>query len=267
MNVTETRRNPLSTDIRPMYSVHTVGLYIIISSPDIGIDIIWDKNTRVTVILDKKLETKVCGLCGNFDDNMINDLETRALALVTSELEFGNSWKTHSQPCADAVNDTFICKNDYCATLAERRCQILLSDSFKDCHPKVDPHSYYAACVRESCSCDFQGKFLGFCTAVASYAEACSEHSVCISWRTPDLCPVFCDYYNEKDECTWHYQACGPVKTCGKPFPLTGKLEGNCRCALHSHLKSFHVFQQFAHRNMTYFYREICLAENPLMFF
>ncbi|XP_072556201.1 mucin-6-like [Paramormyrops kingsleyae] len=260
MNVTETRRNPLSTDIRSMYSVHTVGLYIIISSPDIGIDIIWDKNTRVTVILDKKLEacnsvfcsyifvhtncvfaarfltfnigyflqtnTKVCGLCGNFDDNMINDLETRALALVTSELEFGNSWKTHSQPCADAVNDTFICKNDYCATLAERRCQILLSDSFKDCHPKVDPHSYYAACVRESCSCDFQGKFLGFCTAVASYAEACSEHSVCISWRTPDLCPVFCDYYNEKDECTWHYQACGPVKTCGKPFPFTGKLEG-----------------------------------------
>lgn len=53
---------------------------------------------------------------------------------------------------------------------------------------QVDPEPYYQACVQESCSCEFEGKFLGFCTAVAAYAEACSEKDVCVSWRTPDLC-------------------------------------------------------------------------------
>lgn len=52
----------------------------------------------------------------------------------------------------------------------------------------MDPEPYYHACVQESCSCEFEGKFLGFCTAVAAYAEACSEKDVCVSWRTPDLC-------------------------------------------------------------------------------
>ena len=56
------------------------------------------------------------------------------------------------------------------------------------CAPQVDPEPYYEACVQESCSCEFEGKFLGFCTAVAAYAEACNSHDVCVRWRTPDLC-------------------------------------------------------------------------------
>lgn len=56
------------------------------------------------------------------------------------------------------------------------------------CNPQVDPEPYYHACVQESCSCEFEGKFLGFCTAVAAYAEACSDQDVCVNWRTPDLC-------------------------------------------------------------------------------
>lgn len=55
-------------------------------------------------------------------------------------------------------------------------------------NPQVDPEPYYHACVQESCSCEFEGKFLGFCTAVAAYAEACSDQDVCVNWRTPDLC-------------------------------------------------------------------------------
>ncbi|MEQ2194825.1 hypothetical protein XENOCAPTIV_003582, partial [Xenoophorus captivus] len=52
----------------------------------------------------------------------------------------------------------------------------------------VDPEPYYHACVQESCSCEFEGKFLGYCTAVVAYAEACSDQDVCINWQTPDLC-------------------------------------------------------------------------------
>ncbi|XP_055509558.1 mucin-19-like [Leucoraja erinacea] len=85
-----------------------------------------------------------------------------------------------------------------------------------DKHWKVDPNPYYEACLQEACACDKEGKYLGFCTAVAVYAEACNKAGVCIRWRTPERCPVYCDYYNDDNECSWHYKPCGTLtaKTC-----------------------------------------------------
>ncbi|XP_062299707.1 mucin-2-like [Scomber scombrus] len=211
----------------PLYTTHTVGLYIIISVPSRGITLIWDKHTRITIQLSADWRNRVCGLCGNFDSNEMNDLQISGSAVVSSPLAFGNSWKATSLPCSDVTTEIFPCeRNSYCLAWAQRRCMILTGDTFKDCHLKVDPEPYYHACVQESCSCQFEGKFLGFCTAVAAYAEACSEHDVCVKWRTPDLCPVYCDFYNEQGQCSWHYEACGEIQTCGKGYHFTYKLEG-----------------------------------------
>ncbi|XP_034434995.1 mucin-2-like [Hippoglossus hippoglossus] len=209
------------------YTTHTVGLYIVISVPSRGITLIWDKHTRITVELHPNWRNRVCGLCGNFDSSEMNDLQISGSAVVSSPLAFGNNWKATSPPCSDVTTEIFPCeRNSYCSAWAQRRCMIITADTFKDCHLKVDPEPYYHACVQESCSCEFEGKFLGFCTAVAAYAEACSEQDVCVKWRTPDLCPVYCDYYNEQGQCSWHYEACGEVLTCGKGHYFTDKLEG-----------------------------------------
>ncbi|XP_047194625.1 mucin-19 [Hippoglossus stenolepis] len=209
------------------YTTHTVGLYIVISVPSQGITLIWDKHTRITVELHPNWRNRVCGLCGNFDSSEMNDLQISDSAVVSSPLAFGNNWKATSPPCSDVTTEIFPCeRNSYCSAWAQRRCMIITADTFKDCHLKVDPEPYYHACVQESCSCEFEGKFLGFCTAVAAYAEACSEQDVCVKWRTPDLCPVYCDYYNEQGQCSWHYEACGEVLTCGKGHYFTDKLEG-----------------------------------------
>ncbi|XP_051746853.1 mucin-2 [Ctenopharyngodon idella] len=211
----------------PLYSLQTVGLYIIIIAPRLGITVIWDKHTRVTIQLEPQWRGRVLGLCGNFDGKVTNDLLTSSSSEVFSVLDFGNSWKTAAPPCSDVTHEIFPCeRHSYCAAWAQRRCMILRSDTFKDCHLKVDPEPYYQACVLESCSCEFEGKFLGFCTAVSAYAEACSAKDVCINWRSPDLCPVYCDYYNDVGQSTWHYNPCGQVKTCGTNKHFTGKLEG-----------------------------------------
>uniref|UniRef100_A0A3P8WB74 Mucin-19-like n=1 Tax=Cynoglossus semilaevis TaxID=244447 RepID=A0A3P8WB74_CYNSE len=210
-----------------LYATRTVGLYIIVSVPSKGITLIWDKHTRITVELQPNWRSRVCGLCGNFDSSAMNDLRTSGSAVLSSPMVFGNSWKAATPPCSDVTTEMFPCKrNSYCAAWAQRRCMIITSDTFKDCHLKVDPEPYYQACVQESCSCEFEGKFLGFCTAVAAYAEACSDQGVCVNWRTPAQCPVYCDYYNQQGQCTWHYQACGEVLTCGKDDYFTHKLEG-----------------------------------------
>ncbi|XP_056605024.1 mucin-2-like [Triplophysa dalaica] len=229
MKVTETYLSAGTQSMltEPLYSVHIVGLYIIISIPLLGLTVIWDKHTRLTIQLESQWRGRVLGLCGNFDGRVTNDLLTSSSSEVFSVMEFGNSWKTAAPPCLDVTTEMFPCeRHSYCAAWAQRRCMILRSDTFNDCHLKVDPEPYYQACVFESCSCEFEGKFLGFCTAVAAYAEACSAKDICINWRTPDLCPVYCDYYNEEDQCTWHYNSCGQVQTCGTNNRFTGKLEG-----------------------------------------
>ncbi|XP_078275571.1 mucin-5AC-like [Rhinoraja longicauda] len=194
------------------YSFHTVGLYLILSFSN-GIIAIWDRHTRFSITLDPRWKNEVCGLCGNFNDDVADDLKTKGNSLVTNAVKFGNSWKS-SLTCSDILNQTFPCdRNPYCLAWAQRRCSILKDVVFQNCHKKVDPVPYFDACVEEACACDMEGKYLGFCTAVAVYAEACNKAGVCINWRTPDLCPVYCDYYNTPGECSWHYHPCGTIKT------------------------------------------------------
>lgn len=42
--------------------------------------------------------------------------------------------------------------------------------------------------MTDACACDTGGDCECFCTAVAAYAQACSEFGVCVSWRTPSVC-------------------------------------------------------------------------------
>ncbi|KAM9328384.1 mucin-19 [Pholidichthys leucotaenia] len=151
-------------------------------------------------------------------------LDLKVEILETSPMDFGNNWKAATPPCSDVTTEIFPCdRNSYCSAWAQRRCMILKGDTFKECHLRVDPNPYYQACLLESCSCEFEGKFLGYCTAVAAYAEACSDQNICINWRTPELCPIYCDYYNKPGQNIWHYNACGKMQTCGNY--ITHRLE------------------------------------------
>ena len=53
---------------------------------------------------------------------------------------------------------------------------------------QVNPIPFYDNCVKDSCACDRGGDCECFCTAVAAYAQACNEASVCVAWRTPEIC-------------------------------------------------------------------------------
>uniref|UniRef100_A0A3Q0T6V3 VWFD domain-containing protein n=1 Tax=Amphilophus citrinellus TaxID=61819 RepID=A0A3Q0T6V3_AMPCI len=174
MKVTSNMEQGWALQENLLYSVDTVGLYIIVSVPSSGITLIWDKHTRLTIKLHENWRNKVCGLCGDFDSSEMNDLQISGSAVESSPMVFGNSWKASTPPCSDVTSDIFPCdRNSYCSAWAQRRCMIIKGD--------VDPNPYYQACLLESCSCEFEGKFLGFCTAVAAYAEACSDQDVCIN--------------------------------------------------------------------------------------
>ncbi|XP_065813198.1 mucin-2 isoform X2 [Labrus bergylta] len=200
------------------YKIRTVGLYLVVESA-IGLTVIWDRKTTVRTLLDPKHSGEVCGLCGDFNGDGQNDFTTQGQLTVSNVLEFANSWKVSSS-CPDV--DTNV---DSCGARPNRHhwakmmCSIITGETFKNCHNKVAPRPFYENCVKDSCACDSGGDCECFCTAVAAYAQACNEADVCVAWRTPEICPVFCDYYNSPDDCKWHYNPCHTpcYKTCLNP--------------------------------------------------
>ncbi|KAG9335902.1 hypothetical protein JZ751_003559, partial [Albula glossodonta] len=220
-------------DMAPQYTVHTIGLHTVISVPSLDVSLIWDKHTRLSIILGERWKNKVCGLCGNYNNNEKDDLQIQGSMEKAGVLPAANSWKMPTPSCSDVVEEQFPCERfSYCSHWAERRCMILSSDIFKDCHTKVDYTPYFRACLKETCACNRGGPFQGFCIAVAAYAEACCEEGVSVKWRTPERCPVYCDYYNKQNQDssdpTWHYEPCGnpEIKTCGENKYCARKLEG-----------------------------------------
>uniref|UniRef100_A0A6I8SGM7 VWFD domain-containing protein n=1 Tax=Xenopus tropicalis TaxID=8364 RepID=A0A6I8SGM7_XENTR len=163
---------------------------------------------------------KVCGLCGNFDDKSSNDLLTRNMLEVSNVREFANSWKFKGN-CPDEEKEINACsQNPYRRAWAEKRCYRIKSEVFQDCHSKVDPIPFYEACVNDVCSCDTGGDCESFCTAVSAYAQECNKAGSCIHWRTPDICPIFCDNYHTEDE--WQYKPCGndEMPTCNSIYNM-----------------------------------------------
>ncbi|XP_015271238.1 PREDICTED: mucin-5AC-like, partial [Gekko japonicus] len=200
------------------YRIRSMGIYLVIETIN-GMILLWDKKTSIFIKMSPDFKGQVCGLCGNYDGNGMNDFTTRSQSVVGDVLEFGNSWKV-SPTCPDAKCTKDPCtKNPYRKSWSQKQCSIITSKVFAACHSQVEPTKYYEACVIDACACDTGGDCECFCTAVAAYAQACSEFGVCISWRTPSICPMFCDYYNAERECDWHYKPCGApcMKTCRNP--------------------------------------------------
>ncbi|XP_037993992.1 LOW QUALITY PROTEIN: mucin-5AC-like [Motacilla alba alba] len=200
------------------YTVRYMGMYLVIETKS-GLILMWDKKTSIFIKLSPAFKGQVCGLCGNYDGNSVNDFTTRSQSVVENVLEFGNSWKV-SSTCPDASSVKDPCStNPYRKSWSEKQCSIINSNVFAACHSQVEPAKYYQACVTDACACDTGGDCDCFCTAVAAYAQACSEVGVCVAWRSPTICPLFCDYYNQQGECEWHYKPCGAscMKTCKNP--------------------------------------------------
>ncbi|XP_062974478.1 mucin-5B-like [Elgaria multicarinata webbii] len=207
-------------DIEKHYNIYLMGIYIIIETFH-GITFLWDEKTTVIVQVAPSFQGRICGLCGDFDNSANNDYTTRGQTLEMQAQAFGGSWKVTTS-CSDTK------KTDLCASqpsklvLGQKRCSIIKSDVFGACHSKISPTPYYESCVSDFCGCDNVRDCEFFCTAVAAYSRSCSRAGICIDWRSPGNCPVFCDCYNPPHKREWHYKPCGEpcLRTCRNP---TGK--------------------------------------------
>ncbi|XP_030222027.1 mucin-5B-like [Gadus morhua] len=200
------------------YQVHSIGIYLVIEAKN-GLILIWNKKTTLMIKLNPSYKGQLCGLCGNYDGSVKNDFTTRNHEVVAEAVQFGNSWKV-SPTCPDVDAIKRPCQlYSHRQAWALKHCSIIDSEVFAACHSQVDPTNYYDACVKDTCACNSGGDCECFCSAVEAYAAACNRAGACVRWRTPSICPLFCDFYNPIGECEWHYEPCGDtcLKTCKNP--------------------------------------------------
>ncbi|XP_072911798.1 IgGFc-binding protein-like [Hemitrygon akajei] len=131
----------------------------------------------------------LCGLCGNFNGNPDDDLQTPAGTVLSNTQEFGASWKVADgdPACGNPCDDQRMKKYEdpqFCGLMS------LPTGPFSECLAKVDPTHYVSQCVHDVCPTEDQALF---CQALEVYAEACQREGVSLAnWRNVAKCPVLC---------------------------------------------------------------------------
>lgn len=79
------------------------------------------------------------------------------------------------------------------------------------CNAVVDPLPYIAACQYDTCKSS--DPLTAACPSFESYARECARYQVCLTWRSPEMCPIECPSGMEHQQCGSGCQSvCGQSK-------------------------------------------------------
>ncbi|PAA71037.1 hypothetical protein BOX15_Mlig009912g1 [Macrostomum lignano] len=179
-------------------------LYTQVVSDVLGLRILWDRKTRVLIYLRKDYRRQVSGLCGNYDGNAGNDFTFNNLPMASVD-EWAEKYRTGAESCPaeDGSRNSNgwrdICEqNPGRKTWSELTCGVIKNPNgpFKDCLLALDDdtvQTFYENCIFDACGCDSGGDCECVCSAMAGFADHCSDVGVHVKWRSMDNCPLMCD--------------------------------------------------------------------------
>ncbi|XP_071945680.1 von Willebrand factor-like [Antedon mediterranea] len=181
---------------KPVYHTTKVTL-------DIGIEILFDEQTRVQVFANNDLIDATCGLCGTFNNNIDDEFLTPSGVVETDLDLFWFNWLVDLW-CSPSFTPVVAACVAYetMQPLADDLCADLVHSlgPFSACHSKVNPDPYYAACQSDVCSCAEGANC--HCNIYSQYAADCSANMVTVSWRpTTKGCSLVCPVGTQYSEC------------------------------------------------------------------
>ncbi|KAM5132323.1 IgGFc-binding protein-like [Mantella aurantiaca] len=172
----------------------------------------YDWNHYLWMELTRRYAGKMCGMCGNYNQNSADDFFTPSGTQAADAIALGTSW---------AIEDGTLCWHDcrgpclICPPTAAQQyktdnfCGVISKSNgpFSGCHSVLDPKMYMENCVFDVCVNSGYKQIA--CQAVSAYAEACQRAGVQIGpWRDAAGCPLPCP-------------ADTTYKSCGRACPAT----------------------------------------------
>lgn len=148
------------------------------------IEIFWDGLYRVAVTVDRLWKNKLCGLCGNYNNDLSDDFRMSNGNFASVVNEFASSWLfSNTSLSCDMTPFSNSCEAIDIAN-ARARCSELLNSVFNVCNNAVDPVPYVNDCIFDYCSCNKTDREDCYCNSLATYAAACAANRIVIpKWR------------------------------------------------------------------------------------
>uniref|UniRef100_A0A8C4XFL6 Si:dkey-65b12.6 n=1 Tax=Erpetoichthys calabaricus TaxID=27687 RepID=A0A8C4XFL6_ERPCA len=182
----------------------------------IGLHVLFDWDNNVFLTIPSTYFKSVEGLCGNYNENMNDDLKSVDGSTALSIVDFVSSWKvedddlfcqndcTGSCPvCYDSLQRKYS-SEDYCGLMGKKE------GPFENCHLMFQPKMYVSNCIYDMCVNNGYMAFL--CQAMKTYAETCQKAGAkVLEWRSLTNCSMDCPFNS-------HYELCGNAcpASCGK---------------------------------------------------
>uniref|UniRef100_A0A3Q2YAJ3 IgGFc-binding protein-like n=2 Tax=Hippocampus comes TaxID=109280 RepID=A0A3Q2YAJ3_HIPCM len=230
IEVDGTKRNmPFSANGTTL--VFSMGLHIYVYSTFFFLSI--SKEGIVVINLSSKYADATCGLCGNFNSDLADDLTVNSTWEHLTPEQFGRAWRLgQNRGCVEG------CLGGSCPNCSSEAlhpfsdpvaCGKILevNGPFRHCHSKVDPSSFYKSCVSDLCLYgDVQP---AVCRSLAEYADVCLHHKALVyAWRSSEFC------YDACPSSTSYNMSNSPVDICLDWLNLTiqvpPNIGENCLC-------------------------------------
>lgn len=132
---------------------------------DIGLTVQWNSLTIVRVSVAGTYHGKLCGLCGNFNDDPTDDV-----------------WKTEPE-CLPPPTSLFC---EHKSAIKNKcfidKCRYMKLAPFAKCNSVVDPSQFIKDCQYDACKCDDPMDCV--CNSFAAYSQQCSNKNIVLQWRS-----------------------------------------------------------------------------------
>ncbi|XP_069497230.1 IgGFc-binding protein-like [Ambystoma mexicanum] len=199
---------------------------------DFGLVVVFDWDSIFSVTLPSTYIGAVFGLCGNYNQRINDDLTTKGGILVTSAVQFGDSWKVRDIPgCSpQCVGNCPVCNDaDKKKYVGNNFCGIINSPNgpFSACFTTIDPTPFFEDCVFDTCQ--YNGLSSVLCDSITVYASACQAKGIQIqAWRTGSFCRGISWHYptnyqtvdTANVKCPPSPDECGPYLVCATETAL-----------------------------------------------
>ena len=154
-----------------------------------GIRVFWDGVNRAEVTVSTSWQGKLCGLCGNYNNNDADEYLGPDGQLFGDVNEFVSSWEFGNTTSCGILTEAgdYLGSNRNTATI---RCSVLQDAAFSPCHDTVDPQPFINDCIDDYCIfCDDADKDDCLCNSLATYASVCAAAGIVLqNWRDSYCC-------------------------------------------------------------------------------